>query len=410
MSGASPPKPVVTGVGIVTPAGRGCEPNWAAFVADLGGSDPGTAAADPVLDGLPWRYSCRVPDYDPQAAVGASRALRFDRHTQFAHLAALEALEQAGLHPADWDRERVAVVCGTAAGGPETVAEQQRFLDTKGHDHVSPYLLPRCLPNMAAGALAIELGARGPCLSTVASCASGSAAVGVAAMLIRSGACDIALAGAADAAITPLYVTGFGRMGALAEDGRCHPFDSARAGFVVGEGAAVLVVESRRHALGRGARPLARVTGYGATCDAHHVVAPDPTGAGAATAIRGALRAAGAARQDVDCVQAHGTGTQGSDSAEATAIHSALGSDCPVTSHKALTGHTLGAAGAVSAALTVLSLCRGIIPPVAGLRTPDPDLRLRLVRRPTRPPRLELALSQTFGFGGHNAVLALASP
>ncbi|WAL93209.1 beta-ketoacyl-[acyl-carrier-protein] synthase family protein [Streptomyces sp. Je 1-369] len=400
------PGPVVTGVGMISPAGQGVDANWkTALTAD---AEP--AAPDPALRGLPWQYSCRVPAYEPQAAVGPARLWRFDRHTQFAYLAATEALTISGLDPADWEAERVAVICGTAVGGAETVAEQQRLLDEHGVDHVSPYLLPKCLPNMAAGALAIEFGARGPCLAPAGACASGSLALATAALLIRSGACDIAIAGGTDAAITPLYVTGLGRMGTLAPDGRCRPFDRDRTGFVVGEGAAMLVLERDEHARARGARPLARLAGCGTTADAHHVAAPDPVGAGAAAAIRTALHEAGAAPREVAYLHAHGTGTRGSDEAEAHAIRAALGEGRTVTSLKALTGHTLGAAGALAAAYTVLSIHHGVVPATAGHRHDDPALPLDVVRGAPRRQQLDIALCQALGFGGQNAALVLSAP
>ncbi|MFI0977420.1 beta-ketoacyl-[acyl-carrier-protein] synthase family protein [Streptomyces sp. NPDC021093] len=398
----------VTGIGLVTPAGVGAKETWARVCA----GQP-TAAHDPSLAGRPVALSCRVPGFDPRTHVPGAQPWRFDRFTQFALAAADEAVRDAGLSPASWDPLRVAVVLGSAAGGVGTYEEQHLRLVDSGPRAVSPMTLPSFLPNMAAGQLAIALGAQGPALHTATACASGATALITAALLLRSGACDIAVAGGSDAMVTPLCATAFARMGALSRRqddpaAASRPFDRGRDGFVLAEGAGVLVLERGSDAEARSAPVRARLVGYGAATDAHHCVAPDPAGGGVLRAVGEALRSAGAAPGDVDHVNAHGTSTPLNDRAEASVLHRVFGDHPPsVTSAKGVIGHTMGAAGAIEAALTVLTVEHGLVPPTPNFHEPDPDeAPVHLVTGAPLRQSVRLALSNSFGFGGHNTVLA----
>ncbi|MEU9795659.1 beta-ketoacyl-[acyl-carrier-protein] synthase family protein [Streptomyces sparsogenes] len=395
----------VTGLGLVTPGGIGAGPSWEAV---LDGRP--TAAHDPELAGQPVRISCRVPGFDPDRLLGGRRAHRLDRFVQLALVAAREAVADAGLDPATWDGGRVGVVLGCAGGGPATVEAQHRVL-LENPAWVSPLLLPMHLPNMLAGQTAIEFGATGPNLVVATACASGATAIGTARDLLALGRCDIVVTGGSEAMITPLVMAGFARMGALSRrDGdpatASRPFDADRDGFVAGEGAGVLVLERVADARARGARVRARISGYGASADAHHMTSPHPDGVGIEAALRAALADAGAGPGDVQHVNAHGTATPLNDLAEGRMLHRVLTADPLVTSTKGVTGHLLGAAGAVEAAFGVLAVEHQLVPPTANLRTPDPGLHIKLATAPTAT-RIDLALSNSFGFGGQNAVLAI---
>lgn len=398
----------VTGIGLVTPAGVGVEETWRRVC-----SGRPTAAEDPELAGLPVGISCRVPGFDPPVHVGGPRPWQYDRFTQFALVAAREAVADAGLDPRGWDGARVAVVLGSAAGGVATYEEQCRRLTTRGHRAVSPLTLPGFLPNMAAGQLAIDLSVHGPVLHTATACASGATAVAIAAMLLEGGACDIALAGGSDAMVTPVCATAFARAGALSRrvgdpPAASRPFDAERDGFVLAEGAGMLVLERNEDAAARHARVRALLAGHGATTDARHAVAPRSDGRCLRDALEQAVTRAGAVPGEVDHVNAHGTGTPLGDLVEASVISELFGPDGPaVTSAKGVTGHTMGAAGAIEAALTVLTVQRQLIPPTANYRSPQPGTAaVDVVAGAPRPRRIELALSASCGFGGHNTVLA----
>ncbi len=398
----------VTGLGLVSPGGVGTEAGWAA-VRD---GRP-TAALDPALDGAPVRLSCRVPDFDADVLLGARRALRLDPFTQFALVAAREAIADAGLDPQTWDGARVGVVLGCADGGPGTVEIQHQALLRDGPSRVSPLLLPMQLPNMLAGQTAIEFGATGPNLVVATACASGATAIGTARDLLVLDRCDVVLAGGSEAMITPLVMTGFARMGALSrrEDDPAtasRPFDAERDGFVAGEGAGVVVLERAADARARGARIRARVVGHGTSADAHHMTSPDPAGRGVEAAVRAALADADAAPADVQHINAHATSTPLNDLAEGQVISRVFAGAPLVTGTKGVTGHLLGAAGAVETVLTVLTVERGLIPPTASLEMLDPRLDIKVATTATRAP-VELALSHSFGFGGQNAVLAIAA-
>ncbi|MFI5801314.1 beta-ketoacyl-[acyl-carrier-protein] synthase family protein [Streptomyces sp. NPDC051561] len=400
---------VVTGIGMVTPAGVGTERSWAGIRAGRS-----VAQADPLLGESPVGISCRVPEFDPVALLGAGPAHRLDRVSQFALTAVREAVAASGLDHRNWDGTRVGLVLGMGGWGANTLEAQHQRLLAQGPAKVSPYFLPMALPTGPIAPIAIEFGVHGPTHIVCTACASGTSAIGQARQLIATGACDVVLAGGCEASVTPLISTGFSRMGALsrrADDpaGASRPFDADRDGFVMGEGAAVLVLESADLVRSRGARPLATVAGYAATNDAYHAAAPDPAATRAAAAIRGALADAGVSAAEVDHINAHGTGTRLNDVTEARAIRAAVRSTPSVTSVKGVTGHPLGAAGAIEAACTVLSIRDGLVPPTANLDKLDPEIDLDVVAGQPRAQRIGVALSQSLGFAGHNAVLALTS-
>ncbi|MFE2293853.1 beta-ketoacyl-[acyl-carrier-protein] synthase family protein [Streptomyces sp. NPDC059452] len=398
----------VTGLGLVTPAGVGVGHNWAAVRAARGTR----AALDPELKGMPVELSCRVPGFDPDRLLGGGRARRLDRFVQFALVAAREALADSGLDPAGWDGARVGVVLGSAAGGIHTYEQQHEVLLGQKPQRVTPLLLAMHLPNMLAGQVAIEFGATGPNLVVATACASGSTAVATACDLLTLGRCDVVLAGGSEAMITPLAMSGFANMGALSRrsehpEGASRPFDRERDGFVAGEGAGLLVLERTADARARSARVRARVLGHGTSADAHHITAPHPEGRGLEQAIRQALADAGAAPGDVSYINAHGTSTPLNDLAESRTLRRVVPGGPFVSSTKGVTGHLLGAAGAVEAAYTVLTVEEGVIPPTANLTDLDPEIDINAVTAPTAH-EVGLALSNSMGFGGQNTVLAFS--
>lgn len=399
----------VTGLGLVTSAGEGADAAWEAVCRGVG-----TAAHDPELADLPVDFSCRVPlSHEALGGRVGRTAWRMSRNASLAVLAARAAVQDAGLDPATWNGDRVAVVIGCAMGADPAREEQSRRLEEQGADTVSALTVPLILPNMATGEVSIDLGARGPGVAPATACASGASAVAVARDLLVTGQCDIAVAGAAEAAVTPLASVGFWRAGALsrrteAVDRASRPFAADRDGFVLAEGAGVLLLERAADADARGARTRARLVGCGSASDAHHPTAPAPDARGAERALRTALSDAGLAPQDVDHVNAHGTSTPLNDAGEAALIARVLPHRPSVTAPKGVLGHSLGAAGAVEAALTVLTLQHGVVPPIANLRTPAPGFDIDCVIGKPRRQDVRVAVSHSFGFGGHNVVLALA--
>ncbi len=372
----TPHEVAVTGVGLVTPAGIGAPATWERVYA----GEP-TACHDPTLAGNPVTISCRVASFVEMGVLTRRKARRLDRFVQFAVIAAEEALLDAKLCPSRWNGARVAVVLGSADGGPGTVEQQLRVMLAEAPEQVSPLLLPMQLPNMLAGNLSMELGAIGPSFVVATACASGATAIGIARDLLALDRCDIAVTGGSEAMITPLVMAGFAQMGALSRRlddprGASRPFDADRDGFVASEGAGILVLERPKDALARGARIRGLITGYGASADAHHITAPDPTGRGVEIAVRSALAEAGAGPGEIDHVNAHGTSTPLNDLTEARVLHRVLGDRALVTSTKGVTGHMFGAAGAVEAVLTVLALEKGQVPPTANLTRLDPEVEL----------------------------------
>ena len=398
----------ITGIGLVTPAGLGRAANWTAVCAGRP-----TARALDALDGAPVGFASTVPDsFDVDRLSGRRVARHYDRTTQLALVAARAALRDARVDLAELDGARVAVVIGTAFGGARTFEENHAGLLARGPDAVQARFLPKALVNMVSGILAIELGATGPTLVVSTACASGATAIGVGLGLLRSGTVDLVVCGGADAGVTPLLVAGFHKLRALTTARRhppasaCRPFDRDHDGFVMAEGAAVLVLERAAQAAARGARSYATLAGYGAGTDAHHITAPHPDGLGAKAAVRAACRDAGLDPAGIDHVNAHATSTPTGDRVEAAVI-AELTPAAAVTSTKGVTGHTLGAAGAIEAAYTALALHTQVVPPTANLREPCDTARgLDLVTGGARAGRFDTAISNSFGFGGHNAVLA----
>jgi 3-oxoacyl-[acyl-carrier-protein] synthase II len=382
----------ITGRGVVSSIGDGAD----AFVDALLERRSG------IVDGL-----APHSEFDPDAAMGPKVARRSDRYSQLGFAAAMQAAEEAGL-PGDVDLERLAVLVGTGVGGLITLeGECRKFVDG-GERAVSPHFVPMMMPNAAAGAIAMELGAHGPGFSVSSACATGSHAIGEAKRMLERGEADVVVAGGTEAAITPLCVAAFKRMGALSREGVSRPFDARRDGFVLGEGAGVVVMERAEHARARGAEILGYVAGYGASNDAFHMTQPHKEGLGAEKAMRAALADAGAEPRDVGYINAHGTSTPFGDRIETHAIHSVFnGGSPPVSSTKSAIGHLLGAAGAVEAIAVLGALQRGLLPPTLNFGEPDPDCDLDYIPDgPREAPELELALSNSFGFGGQNACLA----
>ncbi|MGW0533346.1 beta-ketoacyl-[acyl-carrier-protein] synthase family protein [Streptomyces sp. NPDC003032] len=407
-SARRPSHVAVTGIGLVTAAGIGAETAWRNICA----GEATAAAPVPALEGTPADFGCAVQDFGRSGLIERRKAWRLDRSSQFAVAAASEALADSGLSPATWDGARVAVVLGSGIGGAATWEKQHQALLRDGPERVSSLLIPMLAINMAAGYVAMECGAQGPNLVTATACASGATAVGVARDLLRSGACDVVITGGTEACLVPSIISGFSQMGALSQrrgDLRTasRPFDVDRDGFVPAEGAAVLVLERAEDAQARRARVHALVSGYGASADAYNATAPDPEGVGAELALRAALADAGVGPGDVDHVNAHGTSTPLNDVAEARLISRALGARPAVSSVKGVLGHALGAAGAIEAAVTAMTLERGFIPPTANLESQDPRIEIDVVSKTGRDSRPEVAVSNSFGFGGQNAVLVL---
>ncbi|WP_201304892.1 beta-ketoacyl-[acyl-carrier-protein] synthase family protein [Streptomyces sp. GS7] len=399
----------ITGLGLVTPAGIGADANWERIRAGRS-----AAAPDPQLAGLAVDFSCRVPGFDANALLGRRTAWRLDRFVQLAMVAARQAVADAGHDPQSWDGTRVGVVMGNSLGGTATFEAQHRTYYDGAPDEVSALMIPMAMVNMVAGYLAMDHRIHGPSLVTASACASGAAALGIARDWLAAGLCDIVLAGGTESAISPATLTGLSRMGALSarrDDPATasRPFAADRDGFVAAEGAGVLVLERAADARARGARRYAHLTGFGASSDAHHATAPDPDGTGMTRALRTALRDAGVAPGDVDHVNAHGTSTPMNDLTESRALHRVLGSRPAVTSTKGVTGHTLAAAGAIEAAYTALALRHGVVPPTANATTLDPQVEVDVVTGTARTTHLQVAVSTSLGFGGHNAALVLTA-
>jgi 3-oxoacyl-[acyl-carrier-protein] synthase II len=400
---------VVSGIGMVTPAGADTATSW-----DVTCAGRPTAAADSRLDGLTVDFSCAVAGFDAEREFGED-ARRMDPFTMYAVTAARAAVADAGLAAGDRDPNRTAVVLGTAVGGQSTWEAQGVRLQQRGSRAVHPMTVPKAIGNIAAGTIAIDLGLNGPSLTVSTACAAGTTALGMALDLLRSGRCDVVLAGGTEAAVTPLVCTAFDRLKALSRrvgepSAASRPFDVRRDGFVLGEGAAVLVLERADDVRARGGRARARLLGYGASSDAHHLTAPDPDGRGARLALREALADAGVGVADVACVNAHATGTPQGDAVEARLIADMFGPRTAVTSTKGVTGHMLGATGAVEAAFSVLSVEQGLIPPTANCAEPGGDIaEIDIVRGTARRTPVPVAVSNSFGFGGHNAIVVLAA-
>lgn len=404
---------VITGLGCVSPVGNDVPTLWSNIIAGKTGVD---YISRYNTDEYKIKIAGEVKGFSGEALFGSREARRMDRFTQFALASAQQAVESARLEIMDTNRDRIGVIIGTAIGGMETLFENMQAFIHKGPSRVSPFMVPMMLPDTAAGMVAIHLGVRGPNMAVVTACATGTNAVGEAAESIRRGQADVILAGGTEAAVIPLAVSALGVMTALSSrnDDPLHasrPFDRERDGFVIGEGAAVLVLESLEHALARSATILAEVSGYGSTNDAYHITAPTENGDGAALCMQNALTNADFEATQIDYINAHGTSTMLNDKSETNAIKAVFGDlayQIPVSSTKSMTGHLLGASGAVEALICVKVLEEQILPPTINYEYPDPDCDLDYVPNTARRANVSQIMSNSFGFGGHNATIIIS--
>lgn len=405
-----PEKVVVTGMGTVNPLGLSVAETWKNAINGVSGAGPVTLfdASD-----LSVQVVCEVKGYDPEVTLSAREARRRERYQQFAATAAEEAMQASGLEITSSNADRVGVVVSSAIGGIQAMEDGVQTMVLEGPRRVSPFTIPMMMPNGAAGLLSMDLGARGPSLSIASACASGADGVGMAWRLIRSGVIDAAIAGGSESTVVRIGMATFDRMGAISrrEPGDYHtpqPFDLHRDGFVMAEGAAILILEREGDARARGAEILGEVIGHASTADAYHITAPDESGSGGARAMAQALAAAGVSPQNVDYINAHGTGTPLNDVAETRAIKTVFGEmayNMPVSSTKSMTGHMMGATGALEAIFCVLAIQDNVVPPTINYETPDPDCDLMYVPNAARELPVRTAITNAFGFGGHNAVL-----
>ena len=406
----SPFRVVVTGLGAITPIGNNLEDYWQGLVTGRNGIDTVTR-----FDAS--RHDCRiageVKGFDPHDYLDRKEAKRMDRFAQFAVAASLQAVAHAKLEITPLNASQVGVLIGTGIGGLKVLEDQSEILLTKGPDRCSPFMIPMMIGNMAAGLTAIQTGAKGPCSCTVTACAAGSNAIGDAFRLIQGGYAQAMICGGTEAAVTPLSFAGFASARAMStrNDDPAHasrPFDRDRDGFVLGEGAGILILENLDHAISRGATIYAEIVGYGATCDAYHMTSPSPDGEGAVRAMSLALKNGNVMPDQVDYINAHGTSTSANDSTETKAIKKVLGEHAykvAVSSTKSMTGHLLGGSGGIEAVATVLAVERDCAPPTINLENPDTECDLDYVAHKSRPMKINIATSNSFGFGGHNVTL-----
>ena len=401
---------VVTGIGLKTPVGLDREKTWDALLKGTSGIDK-ISSFD--AEEFETQIAGEIVDFQPETIIGRKESRRLDRFAQFAVVATLEALEHASMDIGTEDLDRVGVLVGSGVGGIITLSNQYSVLDKRGPKRVSPFLIPMMLGDMASGQVSMKIGARGPNFSIVSACATGADSIGQAGELIRQGRLDVALAGGTEAAICPIGVAGFNSCMALSKrnedpQGASRPFDKGRDGFVLGEGAGILVLESIDHAEGRGAPILAELTGYGATSDAYHVTQPHPEGIGAADAMKLALSQASMKPEEVMYINAHGTSTQLNDKFETIAIKKVFGKHANtvlISSTKSMTGHLLGAAGGIEAAFSVMAIAESAVPPTINLEEPDPDCDLNYTPNLSKRGNVETTMSNSLGFGGHNSSL-----
>ncbi|MBV6466577.1 MAG: 3-oxoacyl-[acyl-carrier-protein] synthase 2 [Anaerolineales bacterium] len=404
---------VVTGLGCVSPVGNTAAETWEALIVGKSGAAPITHFD---ASRHKTRFAAEVKGFDGPALFGAREARKMDRFAQFATAAALEALEQAEFTVNESNRDRVGVLIGSGIGGIITLLQEVDTLRERGPDRVSPFLVPMMISDSAAGMIAIRVGARGPNMSLATACATGTNALGEAAEMIRRGAADVMIAGAAEAAIVPVSMAGMNVMGALStrndEPTRAsRPFDKDRDGFLMGEGGAILILESLEHAQARGAKIICEFSGYGASDDAYHISAPAENGAGAALSMQLAIKDAGLSVTDIGYINAHGTSTSLNDKSETAAIKTVFGEQAykiPVSSTKSMTGHLLGASGALEAVVCAKVISENLLPPTINYETPDPECDLDYVPNQARPAAPKHVMSNSFGFGGHNATLILS--
>ena len=406
---------VVTGLGLVTPIGTGVEKNWEALSAGRSGVGPITRFN---ASEFATRIAGEVKDFNPEDWIEKKDVKKMDLFIQYAMASAAQAMRQSGLTIDEEIAERVGVLIGVGIGGLCTIEEYHLIFLEHGLKRVSPFFIPKLISNLAAGHIAIRYGAHGINLCTTSACASGSHAVGEAYRMIRDGYLDAAITGGAEAAITALGIGGFVVMRALSTrndspEAASRPFDAERDGFVMSEGAAALILEERDRAIARGASILAEVGGYGTNCDAYHITSPSVGGEGAARCMRACLEDGGLDLNLVDYINAHGTSTPQGDLAETQAIKKVFGEGAAriaVSSTKSMTGHTLGAAGAIESVFSILAIDRGLIPPTINLDHPDPECDLDYVTNQARPRKIRIALNNSFGFGGANTTLAFIPP
>ncbi|GAJ25977.1 3-oxoacyl-[acyl-carrier-protein] synthase [Liquorilactobacillus sucicola DSM 21376 = JCM 15457] len=401
---------VITGMGAVTPVGNDTDTFLKNIFAGKIGFDK-ISKFDASETGI--TVAAEVKDFDPKLRVGKKSAKRMDLFSQYAVDSAIAAVEQAGINSENTDEYDMGVIYGSGIGGLTTIQEQVTKMNSKGPQRVSPLFVPTSIVNMAAGNIALRFKAKNICTAIVTACSSGTNAIGEAYRQIKEGRAKVMLTGGSEASVNEIGIAGFAALTALSKEtdpSRASlPFDEDRSGFVMGEGGATLVLESLEHAQKRGAKILGEVVGYGSTCDAFHMTSPDPTGEGAARAMQQAISEAGVTPSEVGYVNAHGTATHANDSGEAHAINRVFGVDSPVkvSSTKSMTGHLLGAAGAIEAVITVAALEQGELPANVGLKKQDPECHVNVVTENAESaPDLEYAISNSLGFGGHNAVLA----
>ena len=401
---------VVTGIGIIGPIGLTAESTWDALINGRSGVRRITAF-DPT--DFETQIAAEVCDFDPENYMNRKEARRADRFSQLAVAATREAIAQAGLESEEPLGDRTSSLIASGVGGIITLSEQFEVLKEKGPRRISPFLVPMMLIDMAAANVSIMFGARGPSFATVSACASGSDAIGGGYDLIRRGEIDVALCGGSEAPVCPIAMAGFNSAGALSRNndnpqGASRPFDAQRDGFIIGEGASVLVIERLEHALDRGAAPLVELVGYGISSDASHITQPAPLGEGGARAMRQAIHSANLKPEDVDYINAHGTSTAMNDKAETDAIKAVFGEDAyktVISSTKSMTGHLLGAAGAIESAICAMVIQNGCVPPTINLENPDPECDLDYTPNAARHTPVRVAMTNSLGFGGHNSSL-----
>jgi 3-oxoacyl-[acyl-carrier-protein] synthase II len=404
---------VITGLGCITPLGNDEHTLWSNLLAGKSGIGRITLY-DP--EGYECQIAAEVKDFDAAELFGSRDARRMDRYSQFALAAAWQALENSGLEITNGNRDRIGAIIGSGIGGIGTLLEQMKVFLDRGPKRVSPFLVPMMLADSAAAMVAIQLGMRGPNMAVVTACATGTNAIGEAAQIIARGDADAILAGGSEASIVPLAISGLSVMNAVSTrnnepERASRPFDLNRDGFVMGEGAAILVLEELEHALARGAVILAEVSGYGTTNDAYHISAPAENGAGAAQCMFLALESAHLGLEDIRYINAHGTSTPLNDKSETAAIKKVFGEqayEIPVSSTKSMTGHLLGASGALEALICAKVIKEGQLPPTVNYETPDPECDLDYVPNQSRPASVNHIMSNSFGFGGHNATIILS--
>ena len=400
----------VTGLGVVSPLGLDADTTWNSVIAGESGIDTITSF-DP--EGFKTTIAAEVKGFDPTDFVDRKLARRLDRFVQLALAASIQAADDADVTISNGNAERVGVMIASGIGGIITISEQLEVLKEKGPKRVNPFFIPMMLPDMASGQVSMHLGAKGPSVATVSACASGADSLGAAFNALQDDQVDMILAGGSEAAVCPIGIAGFNACHALStrnDDPKAasRPFDIDRDGFVSGEGAAVLVLETMESMISRGAEPIAEMVGYGASADAHHVTQPAPEGEGGARAMRRALDVAGLKPDEIDYINAHGTSTQMNDKYETMAMRSVFGEDAyriPVSSTKSMTGHLLGASGALEAAFSVQAISKGVIPPTVNLDNADPDCDLDYTPHKAKKAEVNAAISNSFGFGGHNSSL-----